>query len=81
MIACDFMRVTELHIGTTLQDVRLMLTKEEAAQAALGNLPRHEISMVTFLMKGFELEDNQYELIIVYLFIKSNPLSEISSAS
>ena len=52
-----------------------MLLKEEATQAALGNLPQHEISMVTFLMKGFELEDNQYKLIIVHLFVKSNPLS------
>ena len=54
-----------------------MLTKEAAAQAALGNLPRHKISMVTFLMKGFELEDNQYKFIIVYLFFKFNPLLDI----
>ena len=37
-----------------------MLAKEAAAQVALGNLPQHKISMVTFLMKGFELEDSQY---------------------
>ena len=54
-----------------------MLTKEATAQAALGNLPRHEISMVTFLMKGFELEDNKYKFIIVYLFFKFNPLLDI----
>ena len=71
----QFYACTELHVGTTLQDVQLMLMKEEATQAALGNLPQHEISMVTFLMKGFELEDNQYKLIIVHLFVKSNPLS------
>ena len=45
--------------GTTLQDVRLELTKEEAVQAALGRLPRHKVSPVGFLMTGFELEDSQ----------------------
>jgi radical SAM superfamily enzyme YgiQ (UPF0313 family) len=47
-------------IETTLQDVRLELAKEEAAQVALGILPRHKISMSAFLMLGFELEDSQY---------------------
>lgn len=47
-------------IETTLQDVRLELAKEEAAQVALGILPRHKISMSVFLMLGFELEDSQY---------------------
>jgi hypothetical protein len=46
-------------IESTLQDVRLELAKEEATQAALGRLPRHRISMATFLMTGFELEDSQ----------------------
>lgn len=46
--------------GTTLQDVRLELAKEDAAQVALGNLPRHKISLTAFLMIGFELEDSQY---------------------
>jgi len=46
--------------GTTLQDVRLALAKEEAAQAALGKLPRHKISLSAFLFSGFELEDSQY---------------------
>lgn len=47
-------------IATTLQDVRLALAKEEAAQAALGILPRHKISLSAFLISGFELEDSQY---------------------
>ena len=47
-------------VETTLQDVRLELAKEEAAQVALGNLPRHKISLSAFLMIGFELEDSQY---------------------
>jgi hypothetical protein len=48
-----------LLIETTLQDVRLELSQEEAAQAALGNLPKHQISMSAFLLSGFELEDSQ----------------------
>ena len=45
---------------TTLQDVRLQVANEEAAQAALGNLPRHDVSLGAFLMARFELEDSQY---------------------
>ncbi|KDR65055.1 hypothetical protein GALMADRAFT_217693 [Galerina marginata CBS 339.88] len=45
---------------TTLQDVRLALAKEEAAEVALGNLPRHKMSLSAFLIAGFELEDSQY---------------------
>ena len=47
-------------IETSLQDVRLELAKEEAAQVSLGNLPHHKISMSAFLLTGFELEDSQY---------------------
>jgi hypothetical protein len=42
-----------------MQDVRLRLAREEAAQAALGDLPRHNTSLLTFLIIGFELEDSQ----------------------
>ena len=42
-----------------MQDVRLVLAKEEAAQAALGKLGRHKTSPSSFLMTGFELEDRQ----------------------
>jgi hypothetical protein len=57
-----------LILATTLQDVRLVLAKEEAAQAALGRLPRHKTSMSSFLMTGFELEDSQcVEFLIIYL--------------
>ena len=44
---------------TTLQDVRLQLTKEEGAKVALGMLPRHKVSLSAFLLAGFELEDSQ----------------------
>ena len=54
--------------ATTLQDVRLLLAKEEAAQAALGTLPQHKTSLSSFLMTGFELEDRQYvELLLLFL--------------
>ena len=45
---------------TTLQDVRLQVANEEAAQAALGNLLQHDASLGAFLMARFELEDSQY---------------------
>jgi hypothetical protein len=45
--------------GTTLQDVRLVLAKEEAALAALGKISQHKTSLSSFLMTGFELEDRQ----------------------
>jgi hypothetical protein len=47
-------------VGTTLQDVRLQLAREEAAQVATGNAPRHKISLPAFLIIGFELEETQY---------------------
>ena len=50
----------DFFIATTLQDVRLVLAQEEAARVSLGTLPWHKISMPTFLMTGFELEDSQY---------------------
>jgi len=43
-----------------LQDVRLALAQEEAAQVALGNLLQHKISLLAFLLSGFELEDSQF---------------------
>ena len=42
-----------------LQDVRLLLAKEESKQVALGRLPRHKISLSMFLLIGFDLEDSQ----------------------
>ena len=45
---------------TTLQDVRLVIAREEAAQVGLGKLPWHKISLSAFLITGFELEDSQY---------------------
>ncbi len=46
--------------GTTLQDVRLQLAQEDAAEAAKGVISPHTTSMAVFLTKGLELEDQQY---------------------
>lgn len=59
-------------IGTTLQDVRLELAKEEATRTARGMLPPHEISMASFLMTGFELEDSQCVDCLIVCLITSN---------
>ena len=46
--------------GTTLQDVCLLLEKEESEQVALGRLSWHKISLSAFLLIGFDLEDGQW---------------------
>lgn len=58
-----FFLKAKIIVATTLQDVRLALVKEEAAQVALGNLPQHKMSLLAFLIAGFELEDSQYVII------------------
>ena len=64
-------------IGTTLQDVRLELAREEAARSALGTIPRHEVSMATFLMTGFELEDSQCVIHPLVYLITSHDLLDM----
>ena len=44
----------------TLQDVRLELSKEEAAEKTEKNSPSpHKVSLIGFITTGFELEDRQ----------------------
>jgi len=62
---------------TTLQDVRLALMQEDAAQVALGKLPCHKVSMTMFLITGFELEDSQYIPYDIFYLIGSDFLSDI----
>lgn len=51
----------DLHyIATRLQDVRLELAKEDAEAAKDGAVAAHETSLTEFLMKGLELEEQQY---------------------
>lgn len=47
------------NVGLTLQDVRLELSKEEAAESSAVNLPKTNVSMTGFLTTGLELEDRQ----------------------
>jgi len=44
----------------TLQDVRLNLAKEEAAEAARGLISPHEVTLSSFLTTAFDLEEQQY---------------------
>jgi hypothetical protein len=44
---------------STLQDVRLQLSKEDAEEAARGVISAHQTSMSSFLMTGIELEEQQ----------------------
>jgi hypothetical protein len=47
-------------LATTLQDVRLELAREEAAEAARGSTSPHKVTLTTFLTTALELEEQQY---------------------
>ena len=56
-------RVTDLiMVAETMADVRLVLAKEEAADAEAGRLPfgALEVTESSFLSAGFQLEEAQY---------------------
>jgi len=55
----NFDPLSNIISATTLQDVWLQLAKEDAAEAALGVLPQHKVTLPTLLMAGLELEDSQ----------------------
>ena len=46
-------------VATTLQDVRLELTRTETLQLASGRPPRHKVTMMGFFSMGFDIEDYQ----------------------
>jgi hypothetical protein len=48
------------YLATCLQDVRLELAKEDAEAAKDGAVAPHATSLTEFLMKGLELEEQQY---------------------
>lgn len=48
-----------LYIGTTIQDIRLELAKEDAVEAAKGVISPHTTSATVFLTKGLEIEAQQ----------------------
>ena len=59
---CTFETISNLSAATTLQDVRLNLTRNETLQLAAGHAPRHKVSMTAFFTMGFDIEDQQYVL-------------------
>ena len=46
-------------LATTVQDVRLQLTQEDAAEAQRGIISPHKITLTAFLTTGLELEEQQ----------------------
>jgi hypothetical protein len=46
--------------ATTVQDVRLELAKEDAANSARGVVSPHEVTLTAFLTMGLDLEEQQY---------------------
>ena len=46
-------------VETTLQEIRVELAKEDAKEASQGINPPHKTSLTSFLMKGFDLEEQQ----------------------
>ncbi|KAJ2911924.1 hypothetical protein MD484_g8492, partial [Candolleomyces efflorescens] len=62
----------DTRIDSTLQDVRLQLSREDAEEAAQGVISAHQTSTSSFLMTGIELEEQQQTL---KLQIKGNRLT------
>ncbi|KAH6893986.1 hypothetical protein BKA70DRAFT_1320196 [Coprinopsis sp. MPI-PUGE-AT-0042] len=52
----------EVKLDTTLQDVRLQLTQEDAEEANKGIIAKHETTLTGFLVTGLELEEQQRSL-------------------
>jgi hypothetical protein len=59
-------------IAVTLQDVRLDLAKEEAAEAAGTRVALHNVTLTAFLMTGLDLEEQQYVVDAIFLNV-ANP--------
>lgn len=59
MIYTVYCLVLIIYSVTTVQDVRLELAQEDAAQAARGILPPHSIGPTEFLTSGLDLEEQQ----------------------
>ena len=45
--------------ATTLNEIKLKLAKEDAAEASRGRASEHEVSPSTFVEIGLDLEDQQ----------------------
>jgi hypothetical protein len=55
------------YLATRLQDVHLELAKEDAEMAKDGAVSPHTTSLTEFLMKGLEIEEQQYIFCLCYL--------------
>jgi len=53
-------RLKSTPLATSLQDVRLELAKEDAAEAAKGTTHANKMTFTTFFMTGLDLEEQQY---------------------
>ncbi|KAM6490236.1 hypothetical protein JOM56_014213 [Amanita muscaria] len=62
--------------STTLQDVRLALAKEEAAEAARGRISPHKVTQTTFLTMALDLEEQQRHLRLEVSQIKGTQTSK-----
>ncbi|KAF8991837.1 hypothetical protein BDQ17DRAFT_1432817 [Cyathus striatus] len=61
---------------TSLQDVRLELTREELANSGTEIALKHKITLTKLLIQGFELEEQQHLLKIEVSKLKDNPISK-----
>ncbi|TDL14200.1 hypothetical protein BD410DRAFT_691972, partial [Rickenella mellea] len=62
--------------STTLAAVKLDLAKQEAADAAAGEVSMHEVTASVFLATGMELEDQQRHLCSLIKSASGNSISE-----
>ncbi|KAI0245468.1 hypothetical protein BJV78DRAFT_1356698 [Lactifluus subvellereus] len=63
-------------LATTLQDVRLDLAKEEAAEAARGHIFPHKVTLTTCLTMALDLEEQQYALDNLFFLMKGAQTSK-----
>ncbi|EDR06772.1 uncharacterized protein LACBIDRAFT_299636 [Laccaria bicolor S238N-H82] len=47
---------------TTLQDVRLTLTRKETLELVSGRKPKHKVTLMGYFSMGFDIEDQQFIL-------------------
>lgn len=64
-------------LATTLQDVRLELTRRETLQLASGQVPRHKVTMMGYFSMGFDIEDQQCVCLGIDMFYCSNIYSDL----
>jgi hypothetical protein len=61
--------------ATTVHDVHLELSKEEAAEVAQGVLPPHKVSEGEFLNIGLDIEEQQSVSLVIFFPHQANTLN------